>query len=277
MAGREAPAPRACPRSEADREQGRFSSVTAGTTPSLARSLGSAPMNTATTGLPALRVSAPMRDSTLSAGGLDTSRMIFVTGSWMRALKASTNMMPPTSFFTSLPPVPMAWEIPAPSLEMAQVVSWRPVPAAETTPMPPPRTTLAKAKGAPLMSRAAVRAHDHEPFLGRELLELDLGLQGHVVREDHHVQSLFQALHGLVRGVRARDRDERDVGPWQGRERGFKAPGPDRACGRVLLPGSFEQFLGAGHGRDRQFLGLGLDRDEEVRVPGRGELGGKQA
>ena len=59
--------------------------------------------------------------------------------------------MPPTSSFTSRPPVPMACEMPEPSFEMMQVTSCRPVPAAATTPMRPRGTTLAKASGTPLM------------------------------------------------------------------------------------------------------------------------------
>ena len=58
-------------------------------------------------------------------------------------------MMPPTASPRSRLPTPMPWDTPLPPRAMRDETSCRPVPEAETMPMPPTGTSLAKASGVP--------------------------------------------------------------------------------------------------------------------------------
>ena len=111
----------------------------------------SAPRKQATTGLPQSLREATIFSITLAAGGLETMPITSERGSFFRASRASSIILPPTASLTSLPPVPRAWEMPPPSRSIITVTSCSPVPAAATMPILPWRTMLAKPRATPFM------------------------------------------------------------------------------------------------------------------------------
>ncbi len=107
------------------------------------------PTKFTTTGFPVWRAAASTSVATFGAGGLEISTMTLVSRSAARRRRPCSMVMPPTSWWRSWPPVPMACEIPAPWRCTRLVTCWVPVPEAPTTPTAPRRTALAKPSGMP--------------------------------------------------------------------------------------------------------------------------------
>ena len=91
------------------------SSVSAAIAPAFFTISGSPPRKQTTVGFPLSLTSASTFSATSGAGGLETRRMIFDSGSAWSALKPSLIIMPPTATERSRPPVPMAWVMPTPA------------------------------------------------------------------------------------------------------------------------------------------------------------------
>ena len=104
-------------------------------------------MKHTTTGFPASAAIFKIWSSTSFAGGLDTSTMISVFGSSIRAFRHCFIMIPPISAFKSLPPVPSSWETPSPNWSIMVETSCAPVPEAHTRPIFPGLITFANARG----------------------------------------------------------------------------------------------------------------------------------
>src|SRR3954453_18048100 len=183
-----------------------------------------------TTGVSTFSAAARTVSATAADGGLETRTTTSVAGSSARACSPCSIEMPPTSSDRSWPPVPRAWETPAPSWWTRTVTSWVPVPEAPTTPIGPRRTTLGKPGGSPLTrggpapddvgeaerdavddGGAAVGAHHHEAVIAGVRLQLDLVGDGDVVAEDHDVETEPDRLHRLRRRVVAGYRDQGEV------------------------------------------------------------------
>ena len=89
--------------------------------------------------------------SVFAPGGLAMMTMTSVCGSVSRDRIAANVVRPLILSERSLPPVPIACEIPPPALCTWVVNSWRPVPEGPTAPIVPRRTTLANPIPVPLM------------------------------------------------------------------------------------------------------------------------------
>ena len=83
---------------------------------------------------------------------------------------------------------------------MSAATSCSPVPEADTMPMSPRGTTLAKASGVPAMSAVPQSGPIiRSPRSPREALQRDLVLERHVVGEEQHVQAALERAARLVR------------------------------------------------------------------------------
>lgn len=78
--------------------------------------------------------------------------MRLVAASASSASIAASVMRPPTAAERSRPPTPMPCDTPCPARASSVDTSCSPVPEAETMPMAPRGTALAKASGVPAMS-----------------------------------------------------------------------------------------------------------------------------
>ena len=125
--------------------------------------------------------------------------------------------------------------------------------------------------------RTAVGAHHEQAALQRHALALDLGLDWHVVAEEHDVQPCAQRLQRLGARVRAGHRDQRDVRVRQELQRRAERPrrgarrrGRRRLARDERVFGSVARGVGGG-GR------VGDDGDDEIRRLGRGAVAREQS
>ena len=122
---------------------------------------------------------------------------------------------------------------------------------------------------------AAVGPEQEAPALAGEPLELHLRRDGHVVAEEHDVQSRAECAQRLGAGVGARHGDQDEIRAGQGAQRALERA---RRCLGAAHRGwpSEQGVLGRrtrGLGRRRV---LGHDRDHEIGGAGRGAVLGEQ-
>ena len=156
---------------------------------------------------------ARTRRATSTAGGFEISTICRVAGSASRRSMAASVVMAPTSRERSRPPVPMAWLMPPPALEIKEETSWMPVPEAPMMPVSPRATSLAKASGTPPMMAVPQSGpiSSTTTFSGVASSARSRP-RGDVVGEDHDVEAGCDGLHGFGRGEGTGNGDQGQVG-----------------------------------------------------------------
>ena len=126
-----------------------------------------------------------------------------------RAREACFVERPETAAERSRPPTPRQWLTPTSAASSRHITCWAPVPDAATMPTWPWRTALAAEGGdAADDGGAAVGAHDQDVRGRGGVLEPDLVLDGHVVREEHHGDAAVDRVERLDGGVLSGHRDQ---------------------------------------------------------------------
>ncbi len=112
--------------------------------------------------------------------------------------------------------------------------------------------------------RAAVRAHAEQAAADGKALEFDLVVEGDVVAEEEHVQTVAQGRHRFECGVCAGHRYEREVGVRELPERRLEGPGADSAGGLTRATLLVEERFCRCQGRFGGRLRLRVDGEHQI-------------